>query len=153
MQVSRLVANEQSEHIWPAWVVQSQNSKKHQVDVEIDIGAGCSVISLYKVNELLGQEWLVQRLWPPTVRIKAYSDQEVNVIGSIILYMYMSEKSFLASQRHNWSSNIRQSSSKAHEIHQLTLCLPYMCTRTILLTTSDSYTCSKKKLCSTSLDN
>ena len=29
---------------------------------------------------------------PPTVRIKAYSDQEVKVIGSIVLYMYMNEK-------------------------------------------------------------
>ena len=27
-----------------------------------------------------------------TVRIKAYDDQEVKVIGSIVLYMYMSEK-------------------------------------------------------------
>ena len=27
-----------------------------------------------------------------TVKIKAYSDQEIKVIGSIVLYMYMSEK-------------------------------------------------------------
>ena len=47
---------------------------------------------LYKVQELFGQEGLVQRLSPPTVRIKAYSDQEVKVIGSIVLYMYTSEK-------------------------------------------------------------
>ena len=42
---------------------------------------------LYKVQELFGQ-----RLSPPTVRIKAYSDQEVKVIGSIIIYMCTSEK-------------------------------------------------------------
>ena len=47
---------------------------------------------LYKVQELFGQERLVQRLSPPTVRIKAYGDQEVKVIGSITLYMYTSEK-------------------------------------------------------------
>ena len=47
---------------------------------------------LYKVQKLFGQEWLVQRLSPPTVRIKAYSDQDVKVIGSIVLYIYMSEK-------------------------------------------------------------
>ena len=29
---------------------------------------------------------------PPTVRIKAYSNQKVKVIGSVVLYMYMSEK-------------------------------------------------------------
>ena len=35
--------------------------------------------------------------------------------------MYMSEKtdSYLASHRHNWSPNPRQSPSKAHELHQL----------------------------------
>ena len=62
------------------------------MDIEIDTGAGCNVIPLYKIQELFGQELLVQRLSPPTVRIKAYSDQEVKVIGSIVLYMYMSEK-------------------------------------------------------------
>ena len=55
-QVSKLDANEQSEHIWPAWIAQSQNSKKHQVDVEIDTGTGCNVMPLYKVHELFGQE-------------------------------------------------------------------------------------------------
>ena len=34
----------------------------------------------------------MHRLSPPTVRIKAYGDQEVIVIGSIVLYMYTSEK-------------------------------------------------------------
>ena len=32
------------------------------------------------------------RLSPPTVRIKAYDDQEFKVMGSIVLYMYTSEK-------------------------------------------------------------
>ena len=56
VQVSRLGANEQSEHIQPAWIAQSQNSKKHQVDVEIDTGPGCNVMPLYKVQELFGPE-------------------------------------------------------------------------------------------------
>ena len=56
VQVSGLDANEQSEHIKPAWLAQSQKSKKHQVDVEIDTGAGCNVMPLYKVQELFGQE-------------------------------------------------------------------------------------------------
>ena len=56
VQVSRLGANEQSEHIRPAWIAQSQNSNKHQDDVEIDTGAGCNVMPLYKVEELFGQE-------------------------------------------------------------------------------------------------
>ena len=56
VQVSRLGASKQSEHILPAWIPQSQNSKKHQVDVEIDTGAGCNVMPLYKVHELFGQE-------------------------------------------------------------------------------------------------
>ena len=30
--------------------------KKHQVDIEIDTGAGCNVMPLYKVQELFGQE-------------------------------------------------------------------------------------------------
>ena len=56
VQVSRLGAKEQSEHIPPAWIAQSQNSEKHQVDVEIDTGAGCNIMPLYKVQELFGQE-------------------------------------------------------------------------------------------------
>ena len=56
VQVSRLGANEQSEHIRLAWLAQSQNSKKHQVDMEIDAGAGCNVLPLYKMQELFGQE-------------------------------------------------------------------------------------------------
>ena len=34
----------------------------------------------------------MHRLIPPTVKLKAYSNQEVKVIGSIFLYMYTSEK-------------------------------------------------------------
>ena len=56
VQVSRLGANEQSEHIQPAWLAQVQNSKKHQVVVEINTGAGCNVMPLYKVQELFCQE-------------------------------------------------------------------------------------------------
>ena len=56
VQVSRLGANEQSEQIQPAWITQSQNSKKHQVDVKIDTATGCNVMPLYKVQELFGQE-------------------------------------------------------------------------------------------------
>ena len=53
VQVSRLGANELSEHTQPAWIALSQSSKKHQVDVEIDTGAGCNVMPLFKVKELL----------------------------------------------------------------------------------------------------
>ena len=56
VQVSRLGANKQSKHIRPAWIAQSQNYKKHQVDIKIDTGAGCNVMPLYKVQELFGQE-------------------------------------------------------------------------------------------------
>ena len=92
IQVSRLRANEKSEQIQPAWIAESQNSEMHQMNVEIDTGAGCNAMPLYKVKELFGQEWLVQRLSPPTVRIKAYGDQEVRVLGSIVLYMHTNEK-------------------------------------------------------------
>ena len=56
VQVSRLGANEQSEYIQPAWIAQFQNSKMHKVDIEIDTGAECNVMPLYKVHELYGQE-------------------------------------------------------------------------------------------------
>ena len=91
-QVSRLGANGKSEQILPACITESQNSEMHQMNVEIDTGAGCNVMPLYKVKELFGQEWLVQRLSPPTVRIKAYSDQEVKILGSIVLYVHTSKK-------------------------------------------------------------
>ena len=38
VQVSRLWANEQIEHIQPAWIAQSQNSKKDQLNIKIDTG-------------------------------------------------------------------------------------------------------------------
>ena len=56
VQVSRLGANEQSEHIRRAWLAQSQNSKKHKGNVEIDTGAACNVMPQYKVQEPFGQE-------------------------------------------------------------------------------------------------
>ena len=56
VQISRLGANEQSEHIQPAWIAQSQNSQRPQVDFEIDTGARCNVMPLYKVHKLFGQE-------------------------------------------------------------------------------------------------
>ena len=49
VQVSRLGANKPG-------LQSSQSSKKHQLDVEIDTGAGCNVMPLYKVQELFGQE-------------------------------------------------------------------------------------------------
>ena len=94
IQVSRLGANEKSEQIQPAWIAESHNSEMHQMNVEIDTGAGCNMMPLYKVKELFGQEWLVQRLSPPTVRIKAYGDQEVKVLGSIVLYIHTKEKTY-----------------------------------------------------------
>ena len=56
VQVSRLGANEQSEHIQPAWIAQFQDSRKHQMGMEIDTGSGCNVMPLYKVHELFRQE-------------------------------------------------------------------------------------------------
>ena len=56
VQVSKLGANEKSEHIQPAWMTQSKNSKMHQIDMEIDTGAGCNMMPLYKVNKLFSQE-------------------------------------------------------------------------------------------------
>ena len=49
-------ANEQSEHIQPVLIAQSHNSKKHQLDVKIDSGAGCNGMPLYKMQELFDQE-------------------------------------------------------------------------------------------------
>ena len=86
IQVSRPEANEKSEQIQPAWIAESQNSEMHQMNVEIDTGAGCNAMLLYKFKELFGQQWIVQRLFPPTVIIKAYSDQEVK---SLRIYSFI----------------------------------------------------------------
>ena len=50
--VSRLQAPEPEEHIRPLWVSQHQNSPIHQIDCEVDTGAGCNVLPLYKAKEL-----------------------------------------------------------------------------------------------------
>ena len=50
--VSRLQSPTPEEHIRPLWVSQSRNSTVHEIDCEVDTGAGCNVLPLYKAKEL-----------------------------------------------------------------------------------------------------
>ena len=48
--------NRDNEHIRPLWVAQSENSKIHQTDCEVDTGAGCNILPVHKAKELFGKE-------------------------------------------------------------------------------------------------
>ena len=42
-----------NKHIRPLWVAKSRNSKIHQTNCEVDTGAGCNILPVHKVKELL----------------------------------------------------------------------------------------------------
>ena len=48
--------NKDNEHIRPLWVAQSEESKIHQIDCEVNIGAGCNILPVHKAKELFGKE-------------------------------------------------------------------------------------------------
>ena len=45
-----------NEHIRPLWVAQSENSKIHQTDCEVNTGAGCNILPVHRAKELFGKE-------------------------------------------------------------------------------------------------
>ena len=48
--------NRDNEHIRPLWVAQSENSKIHQTDCEVNTGAGCNILPVHRAKELFGKE-------------------------------------------------------------------------------------------------
>ena len=52
----KYMKHKENEHITPLWVAQSEDSKIHQTDCEVDTGAGCNILPVHKAKELFSQE-------------------------------------------------------------------------------------------------
>ena len=80
-------------HIWPLWNSQPKDFDVQQIDCEVDTGAGCNILLVYKVKVLFGQEWL-DCLQPPTVYIEAHGGKPVHNLGSCIVYLHNGKQTF-----------------------------------------------------------
>ena len=72
-------------HICPLWISQESSSQIFQIDCEVDTGASCNILPLYKAKALFGEDL---KLGKPTVNLKGYNDSPVGNLGSCIVYLY-----------------------------------------------------------------
>ena len=78
-------------HIRPVWLSQESSSQVFQIDCEVDIGASCNILPLYKAKALFGADL---KLGKPTVNLKGYNDSPVKNLRSCIVYLYHGNKTF-----------------------------------------------------------
>ena len=71
-------------HIRPLWLSEGPEAQVFKIDCEVDTGAGCNILPLYKAKALFGNI----RLDPPTVGINGYGDSPVENLGSCTVYMF-----------------------------------------------------------------
>ena len=71
-------------HIRPAWLSLEPNSPIQKLNCEVDTGAGCSVLPYSILKSTFGDVTLK----PATVRIIAYDDNVVKVMGSCIIHAH-----------------------------------------------------------------
>ena len=76
-------------HIHPLWLSQESSSQIFQIDCEVDTGASCNILPLYKAKGLFGDNL---KLGKPTVNLKGYNDSPVENLGSCIVYLYHGNK-------------------------------------------------------------
>ena len=76
-------------HIRPLWLSQESSSQIFQIDCEVDTGASCNILPLYKAKALFGKDL---KLGKPTVNLKGYNDRPVGNLGSCIVYLYHGNK-------------------------------------------------------------
>ena len=76
-------------HIRPLWLSQESSSQIFQIDCEVDTGASCNILPLYKAKPLCGKDL---KLGKPTVNLKGYNDSPVGNLGSCIVYLYHGNK-------------------------------------------------------------
>ena len=75
------------EHLKPLWISTGYGETVHQVEAEIDSGAGCNVMPLYLYKAIFKDNELDR----PTVRILAFGDTKVHVKGSCLVTIHTSE--------------------------------------------------------------
>lgn len=78
-------------HIRPLWLSQESSSQIFQIDCEVDTGASCNILPLYKAKALFGEDL---KLGKPTVNLKGYNDSPVGNLGSCIEYLYHGNKMY-----------------------------------------------------------
>lgn len=78
-------------HIRPLWLSEEFSSQIFQIDFEVDTGASCNILPLYKAKALFGNDL---KLGKPTVNLKGYNDSPVENLGSCIVYLYHGNKIF-----------------------------------------------------------
>ena len=71
-------------HIRPLWISQESSSQIFQIDCEVDTGASCNILPLYKAKALFGDDL---KLGKPTVNLKGYTDSPLENLGSCIVYL------------------------------------------------------------------
>jgi len=80
-------------HIRPLWLSQEPSSQIFQIDCEVDTGATCNILPLYKAKALFGDDL---KMGKPTVNLKGYNDSPVENLGSCIVYLYHGNKRYRA---------------------------------------------------------
>ena len=73
------------------WLSQESSSQIFQIDCEVDTGASCNILPLYKAKALFGENL---KLGKPTVNLKGYNDSLVENLGSCIVYLYHGNKMY-----------------------------------------------------------
>ena len=78
-------------HICPLWLSQESSSQIFQIDCEVDTGASCNILPLYKAKALFGEDL---KLGKPTANLKGYNVSPVENLGSCIVYLYHGNKTY-----------------------------------------------------------
>ena len=80
---------EHNTHIRPLWISRDASSQIFKIDCEVDTGAGCNILPLYKAKALFGEHLTLS---PPTVSLLGYNDTPVGNLGSCYVQMYHGKK-------------------------------------------------------------
>ena len=80
-----------TEHIKPLWLSRDPSSQVFRIDCEVDTGAGCNILPLYKAKALFGDELSLNS---PTVTLSGYNDAPVQNLGSCHVYLYHGSNSY-----------------------------------------------------------
>ena len=77
-----------SKHIKPLWLSAASEGPIHQVECEIDTGAGCNVMPLYMYNSLFGDK----ELMPTPVQTFGYGESPIANLGACTITIHTSNK-------------------------------------------------------------
>ena len=75
----------------------AHSSQIFQIDCEVDTGASCNILPLYKAKALFGDDL---KMGKPTGNLKGYNDSPVENLGSCIMYLYHGNRRYRALSRH-----------------------------------------------------